>query len=137
MDNTVYRIIDANINRLREGMRVVEDIVRFQYENKNIFTRIKTIRHSIEALSEDILESLLQARESIGDVGQKSVTKSEIKRQDIFSILRANLVRAQESLRVLEELFKSVDVDKSEKAKAMRFEVYSIEKELLLMVGRE
>ena len=39
-DERIYRVIDANLNRLKEGLRVVEDIKRYVFDDaKKIETR--------------------------------------------------------------------------------------------------
>ena len=45
MNKNHLRLIDANLNRLREGIRVVEDIFRYIYNNKQISTKLKSLRH--------------------------------------------------------------------------------------------
>jgi len=120
----LYRVIDANLNRLKEGIRVVEDILRYKENNKELSSKLKSLRHNAKI---DELKELLKNRDSINDV-LKSSTKSEQKRTDLQSIITANFKRAQESSRVLEELFKLSNIDYSEKFKAIRYELYNLEK---------
>ena len=120
----LYRVIDANLNRLKEGIRVVEDILRYKENNKELSSKLKSLRHQARI---DEIKELLENRDSINDV-LKSSTKSEQKRTDLQSIIIANFKRAQESARVLEELFKLSNIDNSEKFKAIRYELYNMEK---------
>ncbi len=120
----LYRVIDANLNRLKEGIRVVEDILRYKENNKELSSKLKSLRHQARI---DEIKELLENRDSINDV-LKSSTKSEQKRTDLQSIIIANFKRAQESARVLEELFKLSNIDYSEKFKAIRYELYNLEK---------
>ena len=128
MNNTLspelYRVIDANLNRLKEGIRVVEDILRYKENNKELSSKLKSLRHQARI---DEIKELLENRDSINDV-LKSSTKSEQKRTNLQSIIIANFKRAQESARVLEELFKLSNIDYSEKFKAIRYELYNLEK---------
>jgi len=110
----IYRVIDANLNRLKEGIRVIEDIMRYQDNNKELSQKLKSLR-----------------RDSINDVLRPS-TKSEQTRTDLESILTANFKRAQESARVLEEIFKLENVTQSENFKTIRYELYNLEKEIIL-----
>jgi len=121
----LFRLIDANINRLKEGIRVAEDIERYIFDNKALAGRLKNLRH--KATYED--ERMLMYRDIRGDVLRDSI-KSELQREDIQNILKANLKRAQESARVLEEAMKLVDLKWSETFKAIRYELYDIEKEI-------
>ena len=120
----LYRVIDANLNRLKEGIRVVEDILRYKENNKELSSKLKSLRHQARI---DEIKELLENRDSINDVLKLS-TKSEQKRTDLQSIIIANFKRAQESARVLEELFKLSNIDYSEKFKAIRYELYNLEK---------
>jgi thiamine-phosphate pyrophosphorylase len=122
--SNIFRVIDANINRYKEGIRVVEDIYRYVYNNKQISSSLKNLRHI--KLPIDIKE-LLSTRDSINDV-LKSSTKSEQNRESLEDIIIANLKRAQESARVLEEVFKLIDIKTSEVFKKNRYELYNIEK---------
>jgi len=124
----IYRVIDANLNRLKEGIRVVEDIMRYRDNNKELSSQLKSLRHKARI---NETKALLQNRDSINDVLRAS-TKSEQKRLDILSILTANFKRAEESARVLEEIFKLEDIKQSEKFKAIRYELYNLEKEIIL-----
>lgn len=124
----LFRVIDANLNRLKEGIRVIEDIVRYRDNNKEIALQLKTLRHLAKT---DHTLTLLKYRDSTSDVLRPS-TKSEQERSDIKSILLANFKRAQESSRVLEEIFKLHDMSYSENFKTIRYELYSLEKTVLL-----
>jgi len=123
----VFRLIDANLNRLREGIRVSEDIVRFLHDDKTVAYTLKNLRHKAKAQN---YKEYLSHRDIIGDV-LKNSTKSEQSRSDIEAVLIANIKRAQESARVLEECFKIFSINESENFKAIRYELYDIEKQLL------
>ena len=124
----LFRVIDANLNRLKEGIRVIEDIMRYRDNNKNLSLRLKELRHKSRI---DEYTQLLTYRDSINDVLRPS-TKSEQNRSDITSIIIANFKRAQESSRVLEELFKLYNITYSENFKSIRYELYNLEKEIVL-----
>ena len=123
MNQNELRLIDANLNRLREGIRVVEDIFRYVYNNKEIASKLKQLRHQSRL---NIYNELLSSRDIRNDVLKKSV-KSEQNREDLYSILIANFKRAQESSRVLEEFTKLHSIEDSENFKAIRYELYDLE----------
>ncbi|MEM5559034.1 thiamine-phosphate pyrophosphorylase [Arcobacter cryaerophilus gv. occultus] len=123
MNKNHLRLIDANLNRLREGIRVVEDIFRYIYNNKEISTKLKDLRHL--ARTKNYYE-LLETRDVENDVLRESI-KSEQNREDLNSILIANFKRAQESSRVLEELTKLSSIEDSENFKYIRYELYNLE----------
>ncbi len=124
MDNNYsLRLIDANLNRLREGIRVVEDIFRYVYNNKEVATKLKNLRHL--ARTQNYYE-LLETRDVKNDVLRESI-KSEQNRDNLNSILIANFKRAQESARVLEEFTKLTSIKDSENFKYIRYELYNLE----------
>jgi len=126
MNEQELRLIDANLNRLREGIRVVEDIFRYAYNDKKTAKRLKELRHQSRI---NLYNELLDSRDIKNDVLKKS-TSSEQKRENLKSILIANFKRAQESARVLEELTKLLEIDVSEVFKEIRYELYDLEKEM-------
>ncbi len=127
----IYRIIDANLNRSREGLRVCEDIARFVIGSRTLTKEIKTARHDISdlAVSASLDPGILHnSRDPIGDIGRVSGTGSEMRRNSLNDIFTANMERAKESIRVLEEFFKLIDKKTSNKFSGLRFRVYEIEK---------
>ena len=128
MKSKLYRTIDANINRFKEGIRVVEDILRYELSSP-LSKELKKLRH----IKIPDYEEYLKYRDSIKDILKQS-TKSEQKRSSIKEIIIANLKRSQESARVLEESFKLIDINISEKFKDARYTLYNLEKEILNLI---
>ena len=134
-DQKIYRIIDANLNRSREGLRVCEDIARFALNSKTLTKELKSIRHSIYDIVKSSamrLEALGASRDSDRDVLRRSGFESEMKRRSLGDIFAANIERTKESLRVLEELFKLIDNKSSSRFCGLRFKAYAIEKKAAL-----
>ena len=124
IDKKTLRLLDANLNRLREGIRVVEDIYRYIFNDKKTSLELKELRHNSRI---KFYDELLDSRDIKNDV-LKSSTKSEQNRLDLNSILIANFKRAQESSRVLEEFGKLIDIETSENFKSIRYRLYHLEK---------
>ena len=124
----LFRVIDANLNRLKEGVRVVEDIARYINNDKALASQLKALRHQSKI---DDLQNLLHSRDSLKDVLRPTVS-SEMNRDSLESIIIANYKRAQESSRVLEEMYKIVDPELSENFESIRYSLYQLEKENLL-----
>ncbi len=122
----LHRLIDANLNRLREGIRVCEDIERYLFDNETVSRKLKALRHRVR-ISDSTL--CLKARDIAGDVLKKTIP-SESKRENIHTLLLSNIKRAQESARVLEESLKLIDTAEAEKFKRIRYELYDLEKEI-------
>lgn len=129
----IYRILDANLNRAREGLRVVEDIARFYFNDEKLSKRFKSLRHRITKIARESFESdkLLLYRDSQKDVGAKGMGREERKRGKLKGIVDANLKRSEEALRVLEEFGKLVRKESGERFKKIRFKVYDLEKEIV------
>jgi len=123
------RIIDANLNRSREGLRVCEDVVRFVMDDRALTSSFKSLRHRLKELSEKISSeyNTLNARRVRDDVGKKT-TRSEILRKNFADIFSANVQRVKESFRVLEEISKVMDAKISGDFKKLRFKLYGLEK---------
>ena len=126
--HSTFRILDANLNRLREGIRVIEDICRYVYDKKDFAYALKNLRHNARIKNH---QALLKSRDSKNDVLKKT-TQSESKRENLRSILLANFKRTQESARTLEEILKLTSIKDSENFKNIRYELYNLEKEILL-----
>ncbi|OGW94085.1 MAG: hypothetical protein A3G36_02890 [Omnitrophica bacterium RIFCSPLOWO2_12_FULL_45_13] len=130
----LFRIIDANFNRSREGLRVCEEVARFIWNSPPLTKDLKAIRHKItEILKENpsIVKALCENRDCLSDVGKASRAKSEMRRQDASDIFSANIERVKESIRVLEEFFKLIDKNNSAEFTKLRFKVYEVEKRAL------
>jgi thiamine-phosphate pyrophosphorylase len=136
----VLRIIDASLNRISEGLRVLEDIARLLLNDRFLTEQLKNMRHDLLRSDSSFQQRLLQARDSKSDVGVDIEVAGDKKEREIPGILVANARRVQESLRSMEELSKIPDcipyLD-SEKFKKARFDLYSIEQALLSRLLRK
>src|SRR5262249_9378347 len=106
------RILDANANRAREALRVVEDYCRFALDDAFLAGELKKLRHELtEALSCLSPTTLLEARDTQHDVGTALSTSRERQRQSLQEVALVNLKRLQEALRSLEEVGKIANGD--------------------------
>jgi thiamine-phosphate pyrophosphorylase len=126
----IYRVIDANLNRAKEGLRVCEEVFRFILPDRGLSNRFKKIRH----LTTDVIRQipvkktdLLTVRNSDSDIGRVS-SVLELKRNDFKDIFFANIQRSKESIRVLEEFCKLLNQKKAQKIKELRYAIYDAEK---------
>lgn len=133
----VLRIIDANANRVREGLRVVEEYVRFVCDDAALTASIKDARHRVSQLLSPpaVADALVRSRDAGGDVGAGPSPEAEQRRADTAAVVRANLKRVQEGLRALEEYGKLLDPAIGEGFKRLRFEVYTIEERVVERLG--
>ncbi len=129
MDANILRLIDASANRAREGLRVVEDYVRFVLDDALATKQLKQFRHTFTRLMGEIpLSERLSVRETRQDVGTGITLDSERQRDDAQSVLAANFTRIQESLRSLEEYSKVVYPAISGGLEQLRYDSYTIQK---------
>jgi hypothetical protein len=129
----LFRLIDANANRAKEGLRVCEDICRFYFDKEQETLNYKEIRHRLtQVMTHGLFKEAIAARQVAKDVGRTS-TKSEFTRRDINDVFYANSQRVKESLRVLEECAKLLDITAAKKFKGLRYDVYELEGRLTLL----
>ncbi|MDA0673329.1 MAG: thiamine phosphate synthase [Cyanobacteria bacterium] len=124
----VYRILDANLDRAREGLRVIEDWCRFGLNRADLTDELKGLR---QTLAQWHRPELRQARDTPGDAGTTLTHPQEATRTDLPHLLQANFGRVEEALRVLEEYSKLYDGAMSAGCKQMRYRVYGLNSELL------
>ncbi len=127
-------VIDANLNRVAEGLRVLEDICRFVFRDAGLQQKIKKNRHRINTLVP--VQTVIAKRSSLDDVGFSAIGSLEERRTDPGDLVRANSKRVQEGTRVLEELFKTTDITLSREMKNVRYEAYEYERILLAYCHR-
>lgn len=138
MKNKLLCIIDANLNRAREGLRVCEDIARFSLRDKNAARALKAIRHGAANLvlkSKKIsFRELLSKRDTAKDK-TKFIDFTHGPEIGISDIFMSNIQRVKESLRVLEECFKIIDEKISRGYRKLRFDTYDAEKRIVKKAG--
>lgn len=125
MNRSALRIVDANLNRALEGLRAAEDVLRFLRDDHRIAAGLRRIRHTLSALYAGSRPALLAARDSIRDPGRRN---PERRYRDPGDILAANFRRAEESLRVLEEMAKLSEPQRVNDLKRLRYAVYDLER---------
>lgn len=131
--NSQNRIIDVNINRLTEGLRVVEEIVRFEMEDKRLLAKIRQIHIRLTKRIKHLRVSVIPYRKSETDLGRTDKF-DQLKRRNLIEVISANLKRSEEAARVLEEITKINDEKLAKFFKRLRFNLYDLEKELILKI---
>jgi len=128
----ILRILDANANRAREGLRVVEDYCRFVLDNEEMSAELRKMRHDVTQRVNVIVSrsDLLGARDSESDVGAGKPEAVQSDQAKPAQVVVANIKRAEEALRCLEEYSKALDATCAENFKQIRFELYTLEKKL-------
>ena len=141
------RMIDANLNRSSEGLRILEDVARFLLNDTELCKRLKTLRHNLGQETETLRVGLLSQRDAECDVGhlypiapreRKSNAKTTPVR-GLLDLVTANAKRVQESLRVIEELARLPEINSklnSASFERTRFALYTLERDLISRISR-
>jgi thiamine-phosphate pyrophosphorylase len=133
MERAVYRIIDANFNRAREAIRVVEDYCRFALNSSLLYGRAKELRHRLTgAIRRLDTGQLLSCRDTINDVGVDRVVQNQLSRVDINECLTAGCKRLTEALRSLAEASQTLSRPVSQEIESLRYEAYTLEKDIFI-----
>jgi thiamine-phosphate pyrophosphorylase len=130
----IWRILDANFDRAREGLRIIEEWCRFALHDTAMANECKQMRQELGGWHTPEIRS---ARDTVRDVGIELSHPREEQRTGIEQLLQANLCRVQEALRVLEEYGKLYSYGISSGCKQMRYRVYTLESKLLAYRRRQ
>ena len=127
-DLRIAQIIDANLDRAREGLRVLEDWARYGLERVDIVKKLKDFR---QILGSHHLDTYKYARNYSKDKCNGLNHPEQFKRIHTKNIISSNSGRIQEALRVLEEFSRNNNYELSKVAAFIRYEMYSLEIELM------
>lgn len=136
----VMRLLDANSNRAREGLRVMEDVARFVLDDMALCAEIKSIRHGLrEALAAlpGGVSALLAHRDTPGDVGTRVTTPAGAVRTGTRDLALAASRRVTEALRAIEEGAKvtAPTSGAAQAVEALRYRAYDAERRVALALG--
>ncbi len=130
------RMIDANANRAREALRVMEDLARFALDDDALSRDLKSLRHRLRDVLERLPDGVLAAnRDTPGDVGTSISTTAEMQRANLADLATAAGKRLTEALRVLEELAKLFDAELAAEVERLRYAGYELDRRLQLRLG--
>jgi thiamine-phosphate pyrophosphorylase len=136
--SAIARILDANLNRAGEALRVMEDAARFALNDQPLCTQLKVLRHELRSIIEQLSKPAgwLQAnRNTDEDVGTSVSTSREMNRTGLLDVVIAAGKRLTESLRVIEEMAKTIDSSTAARIEAIRYSAYAIDGRLQLRFG--
>jgi thiamine-phosphate pyrophosphorylase len=137
-------MIDANLNRSSEGLRVLEDVARFLLNDAELSRQLKTVRHDLAQKTKSLSVELLSQRDSEHDVGRphakdRELTTEAASFRNLLDLVTANAKRVEESLRVVEELAKLPEISSmlnSARCEQTRFALYTLERDLISRISR-
>lgn len=125
---SLYRILDANLDRSREGLRIIEEWCRFGLDNAALTADCKALRQELATWHTPELRT---ERDTPSDAGTELTHPGEEQRANLQQVLQANICRVQEALRVLEEYGKVYQPEMAIACKQMRYRVYTLESQLI------
>jgi len=138
MERSAYRIIDANFNRAREAIRVIEDYCRFALNSRPLSNRAKETRHQLcSAIARLDAGRLLAGRDTPGDVGVDQTTESVLGRTNLKDALTAACKRLPEALRVIAEALRPVQPAIADQIEHLRYASYTLEKDITLFADTQ
>ena len=127
----VHRILDANFNRAREALRVIEDFARFILDDEALCSTAKNLRARLqEVYGHFEAGALLASRDTPGDVGTRISSAGEGRRTGAADVATAACKRLTEALRTLEEYAKTEAPDAAAELESLRYEAYTLEARL-------
>lgn len=132
----ILQIIDANQNRAREGLRIIEEVCRFMIQDGSLTTKVREIRHNVSDLVDRFYGfNILKERDIDKDIG-KGFVGTPYKENGYLGFIKANFSRVEEALRTIEEFSRLKSKDVAPYFKRLRFEIYGLEKEVYGALNR-
>lgn len=132
------RIMDANLNRAAEGLRVIEEYARFALDDSGLVERCKFLRHrlivSLKARKSGM--DFLSARDTAGDVGCQIGTSTEYQRTNLADVVQASFQRVQQALRSIEEYGKTIDPELARELESLRYDAYTLQRQIVRSTPR-
>ncbi len=133
MERAAYRIVDANFNRAREALRVMEEYCRFALNSGTLSERAKGLRHELCATVGRLDSGKLMAgRDTQGDVGVGQKVEGQLGRATVKDCFVAAAKRLTEALRALAEVVQIDDRAVADAVERLRYQAYTLEKDIVL-----
>ncbi len=121
------RILDVNLNRANEALRVIEEIARFYLDNKELSKKLKYARHELNKNLNAAYADLLSSRDTKNDIGAN--IQNPTNKTSLINVYQANFKRLQQALRALAE-FSSINNIPNNSFEELRYQSYTMEKEM-------
>ncbi|WP_319372033.1 thiamine-phosphate pyrophosphorylase [uncultured Ilyobacter sp.] len=128
----LYRVLDVNVNRASEGVRVIEDLFRFYFENESLTKECRILRHNLRKTMKEVDSHLIESRDTRGDIGLSVSQKvKNDSKESVDQLLISNFKRIQEAVRCIEEVLKVLSLyNLSKDMERIRYQSYSLEKDI-------
>jgi thiamine-phosphate pyrophosphorylase len=134
--HSLLRAIDANTNRAREALRVMEDVARFGLDDEALCGSLKAIRHDLAGALGNLPIDPIIARDTPKDVGRDIKTEAEGHRDGARGVAIAAGKRLTEALRSIEEHAKAIGEPMvAGRIEQVRYRSYEAERALTFALG--
>jgi thiamine-phosphate pyrophosphorylase len=132
LERAAARIIDANFNRAREALRVIEEYCRFVLNHPGLTARTKQMRHTLCRTMDGLNgDQLLTCRDTVGDVGTCTRIPKQFVRTSLEDFLIAGCKRVTEALRALTEVIQTDNPSMAQVVEDLRYQAYTLEKDIV------
>lgn len=126
------QILDANLNRASEGLRVCEEVARFILKSPSFTRRCQHLRYALRHQVKGFqMPALISYRDIRRDAGRPSLRGEPCSHRNLADVVCANARRTGEALRVIEEVGRLMKPKAAFPFSHLRFQVYQLEKALL------
>jgi thiamine-phosphate pyrophosphorylase len=132
MHGAILRLLDANLNRAREALRVLEDYARFVLGDSSLSAGLKELRHELVGATRSVGAEAIVFRDTPNDIGRDNKTAAELLRADLADVVTAAGKRLGEALRAIEEYLKTSSPRQAAAVESIRYRFYTIEQRLAL-----
>ncbi len=130
-----FRVLDVNLDRAAEGLRVPEDVARFSLNDTPLTERVRVLRRRVRGVGQPVNTQLMSARDAGGDVGAGA---EPMGRATLGDVVNANAKRVQERLGVLEELAQlPSSLGPAHAFQEARFEMYALGKRMMFCLAHQ
>lgn len=131
MNGPLLRLLDANANRARDALRVLEDYARFVLDDPGPCVELKFMRHELTDVLKDILPQAILHRDVSGDVGTTIKADAEARRENVGDVVTAAGKRLGEALRSISEYLKVIEPGRAGAVESLRYRFYELEPRIL------
>ena len=133
MERAVFRIIDANFNRAREALRLIEEFCRFSLNSEILMRQTKQLRHELSTMIKELdTAKLIASRDTTGDVGVGQTIANQLGRNELRDTFTAACKRLTEALRALAEMVQTLNPALAKRIENLRYQAYTLEKTIVL-----
>ncbi len=130
--NTDFSVLDSTLSRIKESLRVLEDVSRYVLKHDYATHQYEHIRSVVSSLEQRIgVALLIGSRKQQGtDVSVVSFTNIS-PQKTVFSVIRYHAAQVTESFRVIESFVRAYHTSIAADVEQLRYQLYGLERIVL------